>query len=204
MKQIVMEIYANNMLHSINAITKMTNLSRKRSAIYGLSGSGKTELASKYAEEHQDKIWGICFLSTVVPERMRSGRYTDIPTIGGVELTERAVKNWLMTRDLPWLLILDHVDDDEVSLMKGCVLITPQYPGQKNYGNVGSRFLELHIRPEQKASEFILKAAEEPSPWSTSVKEFVTIIVRYQSIDLSLLLMPQRPYCLVFALGVII
>ena len=160
----------------------MTHFSQKRFVIYGLSGSGKTELALRYAEEHQDKFWGVFFVDGSSRENA-SGSYAEIATIGGVEPNERAAKNWLMTRDLPWLLILDNVDDDEVSLddllpagMKGCVLITSQNPGHKNYGNVGNRFLELQVMKKEEANELILKAAEAPSPWSMSVKKSANII----------------------------
>ena len=160
----------------------MTNLIQKKFVIYGLSGSGKTELALKYAEEHQDKFWGVFFVDGSSRENA-FGSYAEIATIGGVEPNERAAKNWLMTRDLPWLLILDNVDDDEIFLndllpagMKGSVLITSKNPGHKTYGNVGSRFLELQIMQKQEANDLILKAAEAPSPWSTSVKESASII----------------------------
>lgn len=160
----------------------MTNFCQKRFVIYGFSGSGKTELALKYAEDHQDKFWGVFFVDGSSRENA-FGSYAEIATIGGVEPNERAAKNWLMTRDLPWLLILDNVDDDEVSLddllpagMKGCVLITSRNPGHKNYGNVGKRFLELQVMKKEEANELILKAAEAPSPWSMSVKESASII----------------------------
>lgn len=166
----------------LNAAFGLTKFSQRRFVIYGLGGSGKTELALKYAEEHQDKYWGVFFVDGSSRENA-SGSYAEIATIGGVEPNERAAKNWLMTRDLPWLLILDNVDDDEVSLddllpagTKGCILITSRNPSHKNYGNVGNRFLELHIMENEEANELILKAAEAPSPWSMSVKESANTI----------------------------
>ena len=166
----------------LNAAFDMPNFSQKRFVIYGLSGCGKTELALKYAEEHQDKFWGVFFVDGS-SRKNASGSYAEIATIGGVEPNERAAKNWLMTRDLSWLLILDNVDDDEVSLddllpagTKGCILITSRNPSHKNYGNVGNRFLELHIMEKEEANELILKAAEAPSPWTMSVKESASTI----------------------------
>ena len=164
------------------AFEDMTYSGQKRFVIYGLGGSGKTELALKYAEEHQDKFWGVFFVDGS-SRKNASGSYAEIATIGGVEPNERAAKNWLMTRDLQWLLIVDNVDDDEVPLddllptgTKGNVLITSRNPGHKTYGNVGKRYLEIQIMEKEEANELILKAAEAPSPWSMSVKECASTI----------------------------
>ena len=155
---------------------------QKRFVIYGLGGSGKTELALKYAEENQDRFWGVFFVDGS-SRKNAAGSYAEIATIGGVEPNERAAKNWLLTRDLPWLLILDNVDDDEVPLddllpsgPKGNVLITSRNPGHKTYGNVGKRYLEIQIMEKEEANELILKAAEAPSPWSLSVKDSASTI----------------------------
>ena len=166
----------------LNAAFDVPNSSQKRFVIYGLGGSGKTELALKYAEEHQDKFWGVFFVDGS-SRKNASGSYAEIAAIGGVAPNERAAKNWLITRDLPWLLILDNVDDDEVSLddllpagTKGCILITSRNPSHKNYGNVGNRFLELQVMEKEEANELILKAAEAPSPWSMPVQESASSI----------------------------
>lgn len=150
--------------------------------IYGLSGSGKTELALEFAEEHLNNFWGIFFIDGS-SRNNASGSYAEIATIGGVESNEKAAKNWLATRDLPWLLIVDNVDDDEVQLdyllpqgTKGSILITSRNPAHKTYGNVGERFLELCLMGKQEANELILKAAEEPSPWPISVKDAASTI----------------------------
>lgn len=157
---------------------------QKRFVVFGLSGCGKTELALKYAEEHMNEFWGVFFVDGS-SRKNASGSYAEIATIGGVEPNERAAKNWLKTRDLPWLLIVDNVDDDEVQLddlipqgPKGCVLMTSRNPAHKTYGNVGRRFLELQTLEKEEANELILRAAEEPSPWPLSVKDAASTICR--------------------------
>lgn len=76
--------------------------------------------------------------------------YAEIATLGGVEPNEKAAKNWLTTRALPWLLIIDYVDDEEINIEellppgpKGCVLVTTRNPAHVTYGNAGERYLEL-------------------------------------------------------------
>ena len=159
-----------------------THSGQKRFVIYGLAGSGKTELALKYAEERQDSYWGVFFIDGS-SRKNASGSYAEIATVGGVEPNERAAKNWLLTRDLPWLLIVDSVDDDEVQLdellpagTKGSILITSRNPGHKTYGNVGKRYLELQLMEKDEANELILKAAEEPTPWSLQIENAASAI----------------------------
>jgi hypothetical protein len=50
-------------------------------------------------------------------------------------LNEKAAKNWLMTRALPWLLIIDNIDDTEINVddllpqgIKGRILLTTRNP----------------------------------------------------------------------------
>src|SRR6195952_80673 len=88
---------------------------QKRFVIYGLGGSGKTELALKYAENYMQQFWGV-FLVDGSSRKAASGSYLNIAKIGGVEPNENAAKNWLTTRASRWLLIIDNVDDEEVQL----------------------------------------------------------------------------------------
>ncbi|KAF4628455.1 hypothetical protein G7Y89_g9692 [Cudoniella acicularis] len=156
--------------------------SQKRFVIYGIGGSGKTELALKYAESYQQKYWGVFFVDGS-SRKNASGSYSEIATIGGVEPNEKAAKNWLMTRALPWLLIIDSADDDEVRLedllpagTKGCILVTSRNPAHKSYGTVGEKSLELLPMESEEANELILRAAHEPSPWAKAIKDSASII----------------------------
>ncbi|KAM7208047.1 hypothetical protein V8F20_001593 [Naviculisporaceae sp. PSN 640] len=150
---------------------------QKRFVVYGLGGSGKTELALRYAENHINNFWGIFFVDGS-SRKAATASYSEIATIGGAEPNEKAGKGWLATRDLPWLLIIDNVDDDQVQLddllplaARGNILVTSRNPGLKVYGNVGDRYLELLPMEVEEANELILKAAEEPSPWTKVLKE---------------------------------
>ncbi|KAK4200058.1 hypothetical protein QBC40DRAFT_280756 [Triangularia verruculosa] len=154
------------------AFHNVTKSTQQRFVIYGLGGSGKTELAFKFSNEYKDKFWGVFFVDGS-SQKNASSSYAEIATIGGVEPNEKAAKNWLTTRDLPWLLIIDNADDDEINLEqllpggdKGCVLITTRNPTHMTHGNAGDRYLELLAMEPKEAEELILRAAEEPRPWA--------------------------------------
>ncbi|KAK3935095.1 hypothetical protein QBC46DRAFT_272503 [Diplogelasinospora grovesii] len=152
-----------------------TRPTQQRFVIYGLGGSGKTELAFKFADGHRHKFWGVFFVDGS-SQKNASSTYAEIATLGGVEPNEKAAKNWLITRALPWLLIIDNVDDDEINVdellpqgTKGCILITTRNPAHVIYGNVGDRYLELLPMEPDEAETLIIKAAEEPRPWAKLV-----------------------------------
>lgn len=153
------------------AFREPTRPTQQMFVIYGLSGSGKTELAFKFADRYRHKFWGVFFIDGSSQKNAFSS-YAEIATIGGVEPNEKAAKNWLTTRALPWLLIIDNVDDDEINIdkllprgAKGCVLITTRNPAHMTYGNVGNRYMELLPMEPDEAETLLIKAAEEPRPW---------------------------------------
>ena len=157
---------------------------QKRFVVYGLGGSGKTELALKYAQDSQHDYWGVFFVDGS-SRKSASGSYSEIAKIGGVEPNEKAAKNWLATRDLPWLLIIDNADDDEVRLeellpagTKGCILVTSRNPAHMSYSTVGETALELLPMEREEANMLILRAAKEPRPWAETLMDSASVICR--------------------------
>ncbi|KAK8046223.1 hypothetical protein PG996_014287 [Apiospora saccharicola] len=150
--------------------------------IFGLSGTGKTELAFKFAHGYRDRFWGVFFVDGSSRKNATSS-YAEIATLGGVEPNEKAAKNWLTTRALPWLLIIDNVDDEEINIEellppgpKGCVLVTTRNPAHVTYGNTGERYLELLPMEPNDAEALIIKAAGEPRPWPKVVVDSANTI----------------------------
>ncbi|KAK0630686.1 hypothetical protein B0T17DRAFT_487610, partial [Bombardia bombarda] len=159
---------ALEMLKLKEAFEDTSHAGQKKFVIYGLGGSGKTELALKYAEESQQSFWGVFFID--------GSSRKNAPN-------EKAAKNWLSTQQLPWLLIIDNVDGDEIDLenlppagARGNILITSRNPAHKSYGTVGQRYLELLPMDSGEANELILKAAEEPTPCSASIVKYADTI----------------------------
>ena len=86
-----------------------------------MPGVGKTQLALKYAERHQQDYAACLWVSAASCETLLSG----IAALAGVlDLPERneadqakavaAVRRWLNTTEQPWLLILDNADELEL------------------------------------------------------------------------------------------
>ncbi|KAK0712474.1 P-loop containing nucleoside triphosphate hydrolase protein, partial [Lasiosphaeria miniovina] len=154
---------------------------QRRFVVYGLGGSGKTELALKYAQDNAQKFWGVFFVDAST-RKSAAGSYAEIAKIGGVDHNEKAAQHWLATRSVPWLLVVDNADSETAlddllpSGTKGCILVTSRNPAHKSYGTSGERFLELKDMNVEEANELILKVAEEPRPWDTSVQDTASAI----------------------------
>jgi hypothetical protein len=147
-----------------SAFSQNNSPTQKSFVIFGLGGSGKTEFAIKFAEDTRQDYWGVFFVDGSSRENAFSS-YVEIAKLGGVEPNENAAKNWLTTRALPWLLIVDNVDADEVQLekllpagSKGSILITSRNPAHKSYGTTGEGFLELLPMDKQDSNRLILNA----------------------------------------------
>ncbi|KAH8593285.1 hypothetical protein B0O99DRAFT_627713 [Bisporella sp. PMI_857] len=147
---------------------------QRRFVLYGIGGSGKTQLCTKFACDNRDRYWGVFWIDLSSPERANQ-TCIQIAKIGGVEPTVNATMNWLSSLKREYLLILDSADDQSLSLTdylpggsSGHVLITTRNPFHKIYGNIGHRYLQLQALNTDAAS-LLLKAAVEPLPWNDNV-----------------------------------
>ncbi|KAH6672293.1 tetratricopeptide repeat domain-containing protein [Halenospora varia] len=148
------------------------NHMQKRFVIYGLGGSGKTEFCCKFAQDNRESFWGVFFIDASSHEAANH-TLSEIAKIGGVEPNERAAKSWLSSLEHPWLLIIDNADDPTIVMedfipqgQRGVILITTRNPSNKVYGTFGSRFYAFEKLGTHDASDLLLKAADQPSPWN--------------------------------------
>jgi predicted ATP-dependent serine protease len=95
--------------------------------IHGLGGTGKSQLALRYAEDHKDRYDTILWIDATKPDTTRSsfercalelGLATDAAAATGSALIDwpavQAVQRWLRARKEPeeeWLVIIDNADD---------------------------------------------------------------------------------------------
>ena len=78
--------------------------------------------------------------------------------------------------DKPWLLIIDNVDDANFPLddyfpkgENGHILITTRNPPHKTQGTIGRGFFDFSRWNSEAAPKLLLKASNEPRPWSDSL-----------------------------------
>ncbi|KAI1642381.1 uncharacterized protein F4817DRAFT_304121 [Daldinia loculata] len=151
--------------------------SQKRFVLFGRGGSGKTELALKYAEDFRQLFWGVFFIDGSSRKRASEG-YSDIARTVGIEPNEDSAKKWLALQNVPWLLIIDHANTFEVDFedilptgRHGRILITSRSPRYNRYGTAGKRYLGVRHMAEEEAIHLVLKAAVCPTPWSVNDKQ---------------------------------
>ncbi|KAI1401228.1 hypothetical protein F4819DRAFT_459179 [Hypoxylon fuscum] len=163
--------------------------SQRRFVIQGMPGSGKSDLALKYAEEHAMYYWGIFWIDASTRANAKES-YAEIGKLGGVEPIEQAAKHWLshLHASYPWLLIIDNADDSDVTLeglfppsvpgfAQGCILVTTRNPENIDYGTTGS--LQLGEMDDTEANELLLRAADVQEPWTSNPIELAKSICRH-------------------------
>ncbi|KAH8670153.1 P-loop containing nucleoside triphosphate hydrolase protein [Tricladium varicosporioides] len=140
---------------------------QRRFVIYGIGGSGKTQLCTIFAYKNRDRYWGVFWIDLSSPERA-SQTCVQIAKTGGAEPTVNASMHWLSGLRRQYLLILDNADDPSLSLTdylpqgdRGHVLVTTRNPAYKKYGGIGCRHLELEALNVDDASSLHLKAAAQ-------------------------------------------
>ncbi|CZR53779.1 uncharacterized protein PAC_03660 [Phialocephala subalpina] len=116
---------------------------QQRFILYGLGGSGKTQMLLKFANVHRQKYWGVFFIDASSKERANQS-FLDIARACNVKETVEDVKKWLSTKS-HWLLLIDNVDDPAIDVSNffphgttGSIIITTRNPDLQKYATVGS------------------------------------------------------------------
>ena len=136
-------------------------------AITGLGGVGKTQIAVEYAHRRRDEYKAV-FWVTASDESMLSSGYSDIARCldlpqkdqNDQQLVIDAVKRWFDSNE-GWLLILDNADDPSVlppfmpGEPKGRILITSRAETLQEVGIPEP--LKLEQMPPDEALDFLLK-----------------------------------------------
>ncbi|KAK9421292.1 hypothetical protein SUNI508_05830 [Seiridium unicorne] len=184
-------------LQAITRAFATSAMGHKRFVIQGMPGSGKSDLALRYAEENAIYYWGVFWLDASSRNNIAES-YAEIGKLGGVEPIEKAAKNWLSNRHVSytWLLIVDNADDSDVPLdelfppyasghAQGAILVTTRNPGILEYGNTGR--LELKEMEGKDANELLLKAANVQEPWTGKLELAKKICQHLHYLPLALL-----------------
>jgi tetratricopeptide (TPR) repeat protein len=150
-------------------------------AIHGLGGTGKTQLALKYVEEHKDKYNPILWIDAQDEETVRSSFercVTDLqlpvdraPQPQGSALADsaivRAVIRWLRGRkesDDEWLVVIDNADDVTWGIKKviakgtrGNIIITSQDDQSRKLIDGGCEDLRIDVMAPLEARALLLQ-----------------------------------------------
>lgn len=143
----------------------------------------KGELACQFIKSPRlilgASFWGVFWIDASSSDHAKQS-FSTIARMGKVEPNERAAKNWLSSlgKEQPWLLVIDNADDLSFPVEElfpdgayGVILITTRNPILKTYGTAGPRYYNFVEHGETESIELLLRAADEPWPWSQSTIE---------------------------------
>ncbi|KAJ7480578.1 hypothetical protein FB451DRAFT_1031029, partial [Mycena latifolia] len=107
--------------------------------LYGLGGSGKTQIALKFIDESASKFSDIFLIDTSTPETIDTD-LKSIAVMNKIGDTAQDALDWLRSKQKEWLLFFDNADDPKIDLHKffprckhGNILITSRNPQLRGY-----------------------------------------------------------------------
>ncbi|KAK1753583.1 hypothetical protein QBC47DRAFT_453421 [Echria macrotheca] len=152
-----------------------TARSRKSFVVFGMGGSGKTELCCKFATDYRHEYTAVFTIRASSPETIKES-YCDLGRLAGLEPTESAGKHFLSQQEEPWLLIIDNADDPSLNLTNlfpqggaAHILVTTRVRDFRSEGTLGH--LELKGLTEAEALQLLFTKAHIPHPWNVSITE---------------------------------
>ncbi|KAK3297984.1 uncharacterized protein B0H64DRAFT_431799 [Chaetomium fimeti] len=159
-----------------------TTPSRKSFVIFGMGGSGKTELCCKFATDNRFEYTAVFTIRAASPETVKDS-YCSIGQLAGLEPTESAGRHVLSQLKEPWLLIIDNADDRSMKLTRlfptggsAHIIITTRVRDFSQEGTLGS--LELKGLKESEALQLLLTKANIRQPWDSSVTKTARLIAK--------------------------
>jgi NB-ARC domain len=173
-----------NSLESAMGLTGDVRRGKERVVLTGMGGSGKTELAIRFAELHRDDFWAIFWLDASRMTQFTNGLNSIANTLSSdcsVELNMALnyCREWF-TAERDWLLIVDNLDDDEMikmfrtvflkAGMDGSILITSRNTSLNTIWDV-IHVGDLTMQESRKLLRQILGTkmlTEEPAPDQTA------------------------------------
>ncbi|KAH6851250.1 hypothetical protein B0I37DRAFT_131949 [Chaetomium sp. MPI-CAGE-AT-0009] len=159
-----------------------TRRGRKSFVVFGMGGSGKTELCSKFATDNKTEYTAVFTIRAASPETVKES-YCSIGQLSGLEPTESAGRHVLSQLKEPWLLIIDNADDRSMKLARlfpaggsAHILITTRVRDFSQEGTLGS--FELKGLKEPEALQLLLTKADIQRPWDSSTTKTARLIAK--------------------------
>ncbi|KAN0070689.1 hypothetical protein V8E54_011558 [Elaphomyces granulatus] len=157
-----------------------TLTTQKRFILYGLGGSGKTQICTRFAEVHREVFWGIFWIDASTPMTIQQG-FRDIAQRCGLDAEPDIVKRWLSDIQQHWLLIIDNADNPDMDIStifpvgnRGSILVTTRNPHCTIHASAGSHNLG-EMGPEDGVKLFLRAANVEDA--SEPIQEEADAIV---------------------------
>lgn len=182
----------NDVLRQIEAHFKDEAFSeqQKRVAVYGLGGSGKTQLAVSFAFNHKNDYKSVFFINATSTDSLtrdftRMHQILGLSAIDNDEDKVECVKRWFSRpKNASWLLIFDNADDlEEVDLSTyfpatnfGNILITTRDSRVEN-PDLTTCALHLDMLSPEDAFTLLLKRAAIKTSLSTDEEKSATQLV---------------------------
>ncbi|KAJ7921628.1 P-loop containing nucleoside triphosphate hydrolase protein, partial [Mycena leptocephala] len=130
--------------------------------LYGLGGTGKTQITLKFIEE-SSHFTDRFFLDASTTETIDMGLKT-IATIRKIGDSSQDALKWFAAKQEPWMLVFDKADDPHIDLNKflpkcnhGNIVITSRNPALRGYG----QHSQVSDMNETEAAELLLKCASQ-------------------------------------------
>ncbi|RDL41952.1 Uncharacterized protein BP5553_01931 [Venustampulla echinocandica] len=130
--------------------------------LYGLGGSGKTQVSLKFAQDNRESFWGVFWIDSSNDQTIEQG-FSKIAQSCQIEDDILSIRTWLSNIPQQWLLIFDNADDPSIDISRyfpvgsrGTILITTRNPECKVHQTVGSyEFAGMGV---EEAVDLLLKA----------------------------------------------
>ncbi|KAK3935859.1 hypothetical protein QBC46DRAFT_421050 [Diplogelasinospora grovesii] len=155
---------------------------RRSFVVFGMGGSGKTELCSKYATDNKHEYTAVFTIRAASNETIKES-FCRIGEVAGLEATESSGRHFLSQQTEPWLLIIDNADDRTLELRSlfpssdaAHILVTTRVRDFSREGTLGS--LEVKGLEEGEALQLLLTKADIPQPWDPLTTKTGNLITR--------------------------
>lgn len=155
---------------------------RKSFVVFGMGGSGKTQLCSQFANQYRKRYAAVFTIHAASKETITDS-FSRIGKLAGLEPTDNAGRHYLSQLDKPWLLIIDNADDRSLDIESlfppseaAHILITTRCPDFRKHGSLGA--LELKGLREDEALQLLLTKADIPGPWDMPTREAGSLITK--------------------------
>ncbi|GAA3951939.1 FxSxx-COOH system tetratricopeptide repeat protein [Actinoplanes auranticolor] len=138
-------------------------LHRSTVVLQGMAGVGKTQLAIEYTYRHQEEyqlVWWVPAEQVQAVRRSLNSlaQRLGLPPSDDINETTRTVLDWLVTADMPWLLVYDNAAsfDDIGELLPsggGHVIITTRNPAFRSQHHV----IEVDVMTRAESIDLLLR-----------------------------------------------